>query len=128
MPVCFIEAPQGLSHEGKKKLLENAGRILHEAFQREDERVFLHEYPLENTSQDGKHASEIRPVCRVEVPAIPIERRRKFVEAMNAAVQEAYGTQESLIFVSAWPLENVANGGRLIQDLADIASRERAIA
>lgn len=118
MPVCFIEAPHGLSREGKKKLLEKAGAILHEAFQRDDERVFLHEYPLENTSQDGKHATEVRPVCRVEVPPIPLERRRKFVEALNAAVQEAYRTRESLIFVSAWPLENVASGGRLIQDLA----------
>jgi hypothetical protein len=90
MPVCFIEAPTGLNRDAKKKLLESAGRILHETFQRDDERVFLHEHPLENTSQDGKHASEVRPVCRVEVPPIAIERRRAFAEAMNAAVRAAY--------------------------------------
>jgi phenylpyruvate tautomerase PptA (4-oxalocrotonate tautomerase family) len=128
MPVCFIEAPRGLSHEAKKKLLENAGRILHETFQRDDERVFLHEYDLENTSQDAKHASEVRPVCRIEVPAVTIERRRSFVKALDVAVGEAYGTTESLIFVSAWPLENVANGGRLIADLAEVARQEKSLA
>lgn len=44
MPICFIEAP-AVSTDAKTKLVEKATAALREAYQLNDYRVFIREYP-----------------------------------------------------------------------------------
>lgn len=122
MPVCFIEAPQGMRMDAKKKLVEKTSAALHEAFQLDDTRVFIREYPLENVGQDGHLQTELRPICFVEAPkGTPIDAKRTLVRKINEAVTEALSTARStLIFVREYALEDVAEDGRLQAENPDV--------
>jgi phenylpyruvate tautomerase PptA (4-oxalocrotonate tautomerase family) len=115
MPICFIEAPQGIRLEAKKKLVENATAAIHEAYPIPDTRIFIREYAGENVGQDGKLQSEIRPVCFLDVPeGIDLNAKRTLVRKLNAALAEAMPqTREHLIFFRAYPLSDAAADGRL---------------
>ncbi len=118
MPTCFIEAPQGIRIDAKKRLVEQISAALQETYRFNDTRIFLREYPLENVAQDGRLQTEIRPVCFVEGPGWPrIDAKRKLVERINAALADAYrgmvNTDEILILINEYPLENAAAAGRL---------------
>ncbi|GLS34195.1 hypothetical protein SAMN04488498_10964 [Mesorhizobium albiziae] len=121
MPMCFIEAPQGLNIDGKKKLIRDSHVALQEAYPLDDFRVFIREYPLENVGQDGKLATEVRPVCFLEAPQLRnIGSKRRMIERLDAAIADAFrglaNTDEIMIFVNEYPLENAGWAGRLQSD------------
>ena len=58
MPVLFIEAPQGIRPDAKKKMVERLTAAIDEAYRIGDTLIFLREYPAENVSMDGRLQSE----------------------------------------------------------------------
>ena len=58
MPVLFIEAPQGIRPEAKRKMVEKLTSAIDEAYHIGDTLIFLREYPAENVSMDGRLQSE----------------------------------------------------------------------
>jgi len=58
MPVLFIEAPQGIRPEAKRKMVEKLTSAIDEAYHIGDTLIFLREYPAENVSLDGRLQSE----------------------------------------------------------------------
>ena len=112
MPICFIEAP-AIRTETKAKLVEQTTNALREAYQLNDYRVFIREYPPENVAQDGRLQTEIRPICFVEGPKIHVDLKSKLVAELNAALAETYHVQDVMIFLREYPLENVGLRGRL---------------
>jgi phenylpyruvate tautomerase PptA (4-oxalocrotonate tautomerase family) len=130
MPIAYIDVPQGIRVEAKKKLVKEVCDAIHEAYPIPDTRILLREWPLENVSQDGRLDSEpARPICRLEVPpGVPIDAKRKLVKRISAAITTAYGlpkedirlpsgkvvaTNWVLIFFLEYSLENAALDGLL---------------
>jgi 4-oxalocrotonate tautomerase family enzyme len=61
----------------------------------------------------GKEKS-LMPVLFIEVPpGIRPEAKRKLVEKLTEAIDEAYRIGETLIFLREYPAENVAMAGKL---------------
>jgi len=58
MPVVFIEAPQGIRPDAKKKMVQKLTEAIDEAYHIGDTLIFLREYPAENVAMDGKLQSE----------------------------------------------------------------------
>lgn len=46
-------------------------------------------------------------------PGIRAEAKKRMMERINAAIEEVYPIGETLIFLREYPLENVADNGRL---------------
>ena len=54
------------------------------------------------------------PVVFIEAPpGIRVEAKKKMVEKVTAAIDEAYHIGDTLIFLREYPAENVAMEGRL---------------
>jgi phenylpyruvate tautomerase PptA (4-oxalocrotonate tautomerase family) len=130
MPIAYIDVPQGIRIDAKKKLVKEVHDAIHEAYPIPDTRVFLREWSLESVSQDGRLDSEpARPICKLEVPpGLPIEAKRPLVKRISATIAAAYGlpkeeirlpsgkvveTNWVLIFFQEYPLENAALDGVL---------------
>jgi phenylpyruvate tautomerase PptA (4-oxalocrotonate tautomerase family) len=120
MPIAYLDVPQGIQTEEKKKMLKSIYDALNEAYPfPPDHRVFLREWPLESVSQDGQLGSEPpRPVFQLHAPqGVSVESKRKMVKGINAAVAEAYNNLPSfMIFIQEYPLELVALDGNLHSD------------
>jgi phenylpyruvate tautomerase PptA (4-oxalocrotonate tautomerase family) len=120
MPIAYLDVPQGIQTEEKKKMLKSIYDALNEAYPfPPDHRVFLREWPLESVSQDGQLGSEPpRPVFLLHAPqGVSVESKRKMVKGINAAVAEAYNNLPSfMIFIQEYPLELVALDGNLHSD------------
>jgi len=58
MPVLFIEAPQGIRPEAKKKMMERITAAVDDAYHIGDTLIFLREYPAEFVAMDGRLQSE----------------------------------------------------------------------
>jgi hypothetical protein len=58
MPILFIEAPQGIRPEAKKKMLETITVAVEDAYHIGDTLIFLREYPAECVALDGRLQSE----------------------------------------------------------------------
>lgn len=120
MPIAYLDVPQGIQTEEKKKMLKSIYDALNEAYPfPPDHRVFLREWPLESVSQDGQLGSEPpRPVFSLHAPqGVSVESKRKMVKGINAAVAEAYNNLPSfMIFIQEYPLDLVALDGNLHSD------------
>jgi phenylpyruvate tautomerase PptA (4-oxalocrotonate tautomerase family) len=120
MPITYLDVPQGIQTEEKKKMLKSIYDALNEAYPfPPDHRVFLREWPLESVSQDGQLGSEPpRPVFLIHAPqGASVESKREMVKGINAAVAEAYNNlPEFIIFIQEHPLELVALNGNLHAD------------
>jgi phenylpyruvate tautomerase PptA (4-oxalocrotonate tautomerase family) len=120
MPIGYLDVPQGIQTEEKKKMLKGIYDALNEAYPfPPDHRVFLREWPLESVSQDGQLGSELpRPAFLLHAPqGVSVESKRKMVKGINAAVAEAYNNLPSfIIFIQEYPLELVALDGNLHSD------------
>jgi phenylpyruvate tautomerase PptA (4-oxalocrotonate tautomerase family) len=120
MPIAYLDVPQGIQIEEKKKMLKSIYDALSEAYPfPPDHRVFLREWPWESVSQDGQLGSEPpRPVFLMHAPqGVSVESKRKMVKGINAAVAEAYNNLPSfMIFIQEYPLELVALDGNLHSD------------
>ena len=124
MPVAYIDLPSGLKAETKKKLVKDVADSIHLAYMIPDTRVFLREWPAEQTSVDGQLGAPIRPICDFVVPpGLPVEGKRHLVKQVSAAIAEAcnlpleeislpsgkkVSTQWVLTFFSEYPLEQAA--------------------
>ena len=54
------------------------------------------------------------PVIFIEAPpGIRIDAKKKMVEKITTAIDEAYHIGDTLIFLREYPIENVAQDGRL---------------
>jgi hypothetical protein len=89
-----------------------------------DTRVFLREWPAEQTSIDGELARPMRPICNFLVPpGLPVEAKRQLVKRVSSAIAEAcnllledvplasgkkVSTRWVLAFFSEYPLEQAA--------------------
>ncbi len=54
------------------------------------------------------------PICFIEAPpGIRTDAKKKLMEKITAAIDEAYHIGDTLIFLREYPAENVAMDGRL---------------
>jgi phenylpyruvate tautomerase PptA (4-oxalocrotonate tautomerase family) len=59
MPICYIEAPPGISSEAKKRMMEKISAAIDEGYNHiGDTFVFLREDKLENVMLNGRFQSE----------------------------------------------------------------------
>jgi phenylpyruvate tautomerase PptA (4-oxalocrotonate tautomerase family) len=70
MPVTYLDIPEGLAVDDKRKLVKGISAALHAAYPFPDDvRIFLREWPLESVGQDGQLGSEpARPIFMMHVP------------------------------------------------------------
>ena len=128
MPVFTIEAPSGAHQDAKDKMLKEVTDALHEAWPIPDTRGWLREYPAGNISQDGRVGAEpVRPVCSLEAPELTnLDAKRKLVQKIESAIAAAYdgiaNTEEVLVLVNHYPLENVGWQGSLQSDKPEIVA------
>jgi phenylpyruvate tautomerase PptA (4-oxalocrotonate tautomerase family) len=128
MPVFTIDAPSGAHQDAKDKMLKEVTDALHEAWPIPDTRGWLREYPPGNISQDGSIGAEaVRPVCSLEAPElINLDAKRKVVQKIESAIAAAYdgiaNTEEVLVLINHYPLENVGWQGSLQSDKPEIVA------
>ena len=128
MPQFFIEAPAGIRPEAKRTMMQEITAAIDAAYHIPDVRIWLREYQAENVAQDGRIAAEsVRPVCFLEAPVLnDVDARRdmsnKIQEAIDIAYKDLANTDETLILMNLYPLENAGFAGRLQSDNPDIVS------
>jgi phenylpyruvate tautomerase PptA (4-oxalocrotonate tautomerase family) len=136
MPTFFIEAPAGVRADAKQKMMREITTAIDEAFESSqfaDTRVFLREYPPGNVALDGHiNAEPVKPVCFLEAPELGnLETKSKMAAKILTAVDEAYreiaNTDETLILMKHYPLENSAWTGRLGSEHADAVAYIRQL-
>lgn len=126
MPQFIIEAPTGVRPEAKRTLMRDITSAIDEAYHIPDVRVWLREYAAENVAQDGEVAAEpIRPLCFLEAPELSsLDAKRTMAGKIHAAIRTAYqelaNTDETLILMNHYPLENAGWAGRLQADNPEI--------
>src|SRR5215468_4696211 len=77
MPVAYLDLTSGLTVDVKKKLVKEVAGFMHDAWMIPDTRVFLREWPAEQTSVDGELARPIRPICSFHGPRLPAEATKR---------------------------------------------------
>ena len=128
MPVFTIDAPSGVSQDAKRKMMKEITEALDEAWPIPDTRGWLREYPADNVSQDGHiQAEPVRPVCSLEAPELAnLDVKRKLVQKVESAIAAAYqglaNTEEVLVLVNHYPLENVGWRQSLQSDNPEIVA------
>jgi hypothetical protein len=117
MPQCLIEAPVGISPDAKRTMMREVSDAIAEAFPIPDVRIWLREYATDNVAQDGEIGIEpIRPLCFLEVPQLKsLDAKRKMSGKIDTAIAKAYrdlaNTNETLILINHYPLENAFAAG-----------------
>lgn len=128
MPVFTIDAPSGARDDAKHKMMKEVTDALHEAWPIPDTRGWLREYPAGNISQDGLIGAEpARPVCALEAPDLTnLDAKRKLIQKIETAIGAAYegiaNTDEVLVLINHYPLENVGWKGSLQSDKPEIVA------
>jgi phenylpyruvate tautomerase PptA (4-oxalocrotonate tautomerase family) len=128
MPVFTIDAPSGVGHDAKQTMMKQITEALDEAWPIPDTRGWLREYPVENVSQDGHIKAEpVRPVCSLEAPELAnLDVKRRLVRKIEAAIAAAYqgiaNTEEVLVLLNHYPLENVGWQQSLQSDKPEIVA------
>ena len=90
MPVAYLDLTSGLTVDVKKKLVKEVAGFMHDAWMIPDTRVFLREWPAEQTSVDGELARPIRPICSFHGPRLPAEAtKRQLINRVSSAIAEA---------------------------------------
>lgn len=128
MPTFFIEAPTGVRPDAKRKMMREITAAIDEAFESSafaDTRIFLREYPPDNVALDGHiNAEPVKPVCFLEAPELAnLETKStmaaKILAAVGAAYRDIANTDETLILMNHYPLEDSAWAGRLGSEIPD---------
>ena len=128
MPVFTIDAPSGVPQDAKRTMMKEITDALHEAWPIPDTRGWLREYPADSVFQDGHTQAEpIRPVCSLEAPELTnLDAKRKLVQKIESAIGTAYdgiaNTDEVLVLINHYPLEDVGWRGSLQSDKAEIVA------
>jgi phenylpyruvate tautomerase PptA (4-oxalocrotonate tautomerase family) len=126
MPQFFIEAPTGVRLDAKQKMMKQITEAIDAAYHIPDVRIWLREYSPNQVAQDGRLAAEpIRPLCFLEAPELSsLDAKRSMAEKIHSAIAEAYqdiaNTDETLILMNHYPLENAGWAGRLQSDNPEI--------
>ncbi len=115
MPIAYLDVPPGIEVDAKKTMFGEIYAALDEAYRVPDTRIFIREWPPEKVSQDGRMDDELpKPVLFLEVPPdISIDEKRSMVRRISAAVTDAYGLPDVLIFLREYPLDMVSQDGGL---------------
>ena len=124
MPVAYLDLPSGLGADLRKNLVKEVAEFIHQAYIIPDTRVFLREWPAEQTSVDGQLARPMRPICSFHGPRLPVEaKKRQLVNRVSSAIAEAcnlpredvqlpsgkkVSTRWVLALFSEYPLEQAA--------------------
>ncbi|MEV4222112.1 hypothetical protein [Nonomuraea sp. NPDC049725] len=122
MPQFIIEAPTGVRADAKQKMMKQITEAIDAAYRIPDVRIWLREYAPDQVAQDGRIAAEpIRPLCFLEAPELSsLDAKRSMAGKIHAAIAEAYqglaNTDETLILMNHYPLENAGWAGRLQSD------------
>jgi hypothetical protein len=128
MPQFFIEAPAGIDPDAKQTMMRQITSAIDAAYHIPDVRIWLREYDAGNVAQDGRIGAEpLRPVCFLEAPVLEsIDARREMSNKIQAAISAAYGelanTEDTLILMNLYPLENAGFAGRMQSDNPDIVA------
>lgn len=126
MPQFLIEAPTGIEPDAKRAMMADITAAIDDAYRIPDVRIWLREYPADNVAQDGRIAAEpVRPLCFLEAPELTnLDAKRQMADRIHAAIATAYGsianTDETLILMNHYPLENAGWAGRLQSDNPEI--------
>lgn len=126
MPQFLIEAPTGIGDDAKRKMMTELTEAIDAAYHIPDVRIWLREYSSENVAQDGRiNAEPMRPLCFLEAPELSnLDVKRKMAEKIQTVIAEAYrglaNTEETLVLMNHYPLENAGWAGRLQADNAQI--------
>src|SRR5262249_57608816 len=106
MPVVTITGPSGLTKGAKRQLIEGTLRILAETIFLPDDRVYIHEVPVENVGHTpvlevthGESWAVQSEPARIYVhvaapPALPIEAKRKLMRGLTEVAGRAYGLKD----------------------------------
>lgn len=119
MPIAYLDVPEGISFDDKKKLVREIYIALHDAYPIPyDVRIFIREWPLQSVSQDGRLGRELaRPVLMMHVPqGVNIEAKRTMMKGIHAAVYAAYQLPKFMVFMHEYPLDLVSLDGGLHSD------------
>jgi phenylpyruvate tautomerase PptA (4-oxalocrotonate tautomerase family) len=133
MPQFIIEAPTGIRDDAKQEMMREITTAIDEAFHIPDVRIWLREYAADNVAQDGRLGAEpVRPLCFLEAPELhDIAARRTMSNKISAAIAKAYyglaNTDETLILMNHYPLENAGFAGRLQSDNPDMVDAMKAL-
>ena len=133
MPMIFVEGPPGLSDAAKKKMVEDVTRAADEAYRVPDVRVWLREYAPDSYAQDGALGAAVRPIAVLEVPELgSIEAKQTLVARLNAALAAAYDgiadTNEIMVFLNGYPLDQVGWAGRMQSDRPEMVRAAKRLA
>lgn len=119
MPIGYLDVPPGAGEDTKAELMTAMYEALKEAYPfPDDTRIFIREWPVDSISQNGAVAPDpVKPVFMAYVPqgADP-EARRRMLTMLDAAVTEAYGLPEFVVFLHEHPLDLIAVDGTLLAD------------
>jgi phenylpyruvate tautomerase PptA (4-oxalocrotonate tautomerase family) len=127
MPVFTIDVPQGAPPAVKEKMLRQITEVLDETYHFPDTRGWVREYEVENVSQDGRIGDPVRPVCSLEVPELAsLDAKRAMAQRIESAIAAAYAgiaeTDEVLVLINHYPLENVGWRSSLQSDKQEIVA------
>ncbi|MBF8190009.1 tautomerase family protein [Nonomuraea sp. K274] len=133
MPIIFVDGPPGLSENAKKELAQEVTKAADEAYHVPDVRVWLREYPAGSYAQDGVLGARVRPIATLEAPELSsIDAKRTMVERINAALAEAYDgladTENIMVFINGYPLEQVGGAGRMQSDVPEMVDLAKQLA
>lgn len=91
MPIAYIDLRAGLPVPTKQLLVGNVAAAIDAAYHIADTRVFLREWPAEQSSVDGV-LGRLRPICSFVVPpGLPLEAKRGLIRRVSSALSEACG-------------------------------------
>jgi len=133
MPMCFVEAPQGLPVEAKSRLHEKLNRAVYGAYGIADIRTYIREYSLENAAQSGRaDGKPIRPICILVGPQLRrLDKRRRLVAEITAALIEAYGqianVDNETVFINEYASHDIGWLNRLHRVQPEVVERSRLL-
>lgn len=136
MPTMFIEAPGGVRPDAKQTMMREITAAIDEAFRSTefaDTRIFLREYAPDNVALDGRlDAEPMKPVCFLEAPELADLQAKstmaaKILAAVDAAYRDIANTDETLILMKHYPLEDSAWAGRLGSEIPDAVAYVRRL-
>ncbi|WP_028937960.1 tautomerase family protein [Pseudonocardia spinosispora] len=137
MPLLMLEVPTGVHREAKQKMMRTITEAIDGAYHFPDTRIFLRETPAENIAQDGELCDElgaksVRPVGFLEAPELSSDdAKRTMLVRIHDAIAEAYAdvanTEQTLLLINQYPLNDVAWLRQLQSDNAEIVAAVAAL-